>query len=455
MARDWQLMFISVPVILLVELLFANWSWQKLRSLTRRRRYAKPVAALFFTAFIASHLTYIWADANFYRPITMQRANLPLSYPMTARRFLEKHGLLDAQEYQRRLVEQGNPEAVSVQYPLSDLRYRDMGPGQNVLLITVDALNYARYEKEMPSLAGFAAENITFTQHMSAGNDTDNGLFGLFYGISPSYMDGVLSARIPAALVTALNQQGYQLGLFSSDGFSSSLYRQALLSDFSLPAAKAQSDKQTADQWINWLDRYAQEDNRWFSWVALNGTTLDADRQDFERRYARAAGNVDAQIERVLTALRDAGKLDKTVVIITAGHGISAESSDMDEGWSRGDLHVPLVIHWPGTPAQRISKLTDHKDVMTTLMQRLLHVSTPANEYSQGQDLFNAARRHNWVTAANSDTLAVTTPEMTLVLKHNGTYQTYNLKGEKIGDQKPQLSLLLQVLTDEKRFIAN
>ncbi len=455
MARDWQLMFISVPVILLVELLFANWSWQKLRSLTRRRRYAKPVAALFFTAFIASHLTYIWADANFYRPITMQRANLPLSYPMTARRFLEKHGLLDAQEYQRRLVEQGNPEAVSVQYPLSDLRYRDMGPGQNVLLITVDALNYARYEKEMPSLAGFAAENITFTQHMSAGNDTDNGLFGLFYGISPSYMDGVLSARIPAALVTALNQQGYQLGLFSSDGFSSSLYRQALLSDFSLPAAKAQSDKQTADQWINWLDRYAQEDNRWFSWVALNGTTLDADRQDFERRYARAAGNVDAQIERVLTALRDAGKLDKTVVIITAGHGISADSSDMDEGWSRGDLHVPLVIHWPGTPAQRISKLTDHKDVMTTLMQRLLHVSTPANEYSQGQDLFNAARRHNWVTAANSDTLAVTTPEMTLVLKHNGTYQTYNLKGEKIGDQKPQLSLLLQVLTDEKRFIAN
>lgn len=455
MARDWQLMFISVPVILLLELLFANWSWQKLRSLTRRRRYAKPVAALFFTAFIASHLTYIWADANFYRPITMQRANLPLSYPMTARRFLEKHGLLDAQEYQRRLVEQGNPEAVSVQYPLSDLRYRDMGPGQNVLLITVDALSYARYEKEMPSLAGFAAENITFTQHMSAGNDTDNGLFGLFYGISPSYMDGVLSARIPAALVTALNQQGYQLGLFSSDGFSSSLYRQALLSDFSLPAAKAQSDKQTADQWINWLDRYAQEDNRWFSWVALNGTSMDADRQDFERRYARAAGNVDAQIERVLNALRESGKLDKTVVIITAGHGVSAESGEMDEGWSRGDLHVPLVIHWPGTPAQRISKLTDHKDVMTTLMQRLLHVSTPANEYSQGQDLFNAARRHNWVTAADNNTLAVTTPEMTLVLKHNGTYQTYNLKGEKIRDQKPQLSLLLQVLTDEKRFIAN
>ena len=30
---------------------------------------------------------------------------------------------------------------VSVQYPLSELRYRDMGTGQNVLLITVDGLN--------------------------------------------------------------------------------------------------------------------------------------------------------------------------------------------------------------------------------------------------------------------------------------------------------------------------
>ncbi len=118
---------------------------------------------------------YIWADANFYRPITMQRANLPLSYPMTARRFLEKHGLLDAQEYQRRLVEQGNPEAVSVQYPLSDLRYRDMGRGQNVLLITVDGLNYSRYEKQMPALADFASQNVTFTQHMSSGNTADAG----------------------------------------------------------------------------------------------------------------------------------------------------------------------------------------------------------------------------------------------------------------------------------------
>ncbi|ELL4682117.1 cardiolipin transport protein PbgA [Escherichia coli] len=456
MARDWQLMFISVPVILLLELVFATWSWQKLRSLTRRRRFARPLAAFLFIAFIASHVVYIWADANFYRPITMQRANLPLSYPMTARRFLEKHGLLDAQEYQRRLIEQGNPDAVSVQYPLSELRYRDMGTGQNVLLITVDGLNYSRFEKQMPALAGFAEQNISFTRHMSSGNTTDNGIFGLFYGISPSYMDGILSTRTPAALITALNQQGYQLGLFSSDGFTSPLYRQALLSDFSMPSVRTQSDEETATQWINWLGRYAQEDNRWFSWVSFNGTNIDdSNQQAFARKYSRAAGNVDDQINRVLNALRDSGKLDNTVVIITAGRGIPLSEEEETFDWSHGHLQVPLVIHWPGTPAQRINALTDHTDLMTTLMQRLLHVSTPASEYSQGQDLFNPQRRHYWVTAADNDTLAITTPKKTLVLNNNGKYRTYNLRGERVKDEKPQLSLLLQVLTDEKRFIAN
>ncbi|EGT4382199.1 DUF3413 domain-containing protein [Cronobacter malonaticus] len=457
MARDWQLMFIAVPVILLIEMLFATWSWQKLRSLTRRRRYARPVAALFFASFVTTHVMYIWADANFYRPVTMQRANLPLSYPMTARRFLEKHGLLDAQEYQRRLVEQGDPEAVSVQYPLSDLRYSDMGSGHNVLLITVDGLNYSRFEKQMPSLAQFARDNVNFTQHFSSGNLSDNGIFGLFYGISPGYMDGVLAARIPAALITALNQQGYQLGLFASDGFSSSLYRQALLSDFSLPSAQPQSDDQTASQWISWLNKYSSEDNRWFSWVSFNGTSIDEDTQQaaFTRRYARAAGNVDAQIDRVLAALKASGKLDNTVVIITAGRGVPLGQQQESFGWDRSRIQVPLVIHWPGTPAQRVTKLTDHQDVMTTLMQRLLHVRTPAYEYSQGEDLFSPTRRNNWVVSADNNTLAVTTPQMTLVLDNNGNYRMYDLSGERMKDDKPQLSLLLQVLTDEKRFIAN
>lgn len=98
--RQWQLLFIIAPIIFLIEMLLATWCWKKLRSL-QRRHIAKPIVILFVSAFLTTHIAYIWADANFYRPITMQRNNFPLSYPMTARRFLEQHGLLDAQRYQQ------------------------------------------------------------------------------------------------------------------------------------------------------------------------------------------------------------------------------------------------------------------------------------------------------------------------------------------------------------------
>ncbi|GEM_PF-4575706 len=42
-----------------------------------------------------------------------------------------------------------------------------------------------------------------------------------------------------------------------------------------------------------------------------------------------------------------------------------------------------------------------------------------------------------------------------MVLENSGKYQIYNPAGEKVKETKPQLGLLLQVLTDEKRFIAN
>ncbi|MEN4889354.1 LPS biosynthesis-modulating metalloenzyme YejM [Erwinia billingiae] len=453
MARDWQLMFISVPAIFLVEMLFATWSWQKLRSLNRRS-FGKPLAVLFIVAFFTSHLMYIWADANFYRPITMQRSNLPLSYPMTARRFLEKHGLLDAQEYQRRLVQQGNPEAVSVAYPLNDITFRDKGTGSNLLIITVDGLNESTIAKSLPHLAQFAQQNVRFTQHYSSGNNADSGLFGLFYGISASYMDGVLSNRVPSALVDSLGKQGYQFGLFAADGFASPLYRQALLADYSLPPSQPQSNAQTTAQWQRWLEGQKSQSSPWFSYLSLDGNdTSDNGGKNIARRYNRTAADVDKQIQQVLTTLQEKGLLDKTVVVITAEHGVALDGDD--SLGNRANLQVPLIVHWPNTPAQQVDKLTDHQDIMTTLMQRLLHVSTPAADYSQGEDLFAAQRRHDWVASTNERQLVITTPDVTLVLDNSGSYTAWDKNGHRLKDHKPQLGLLLQVLTEEKRFIAN
>ncbi len=459
LARDWQLIFIAVPVILLVEMLFGTWSWQKLRSLNRHN-FAKPLVAIFICCFVASHLMYIWADANFYRPITMQRSNLPLSYPMTARKFLERHGLLNAQAYQQRLIEQGNPAAISVEYPLNSISFRDKGSNLNLLMIVVDGMNAESTAKDMPQLKHFASENVNFSQHFSSGSQADTGLFGLFYGISPTYMEGIITSRKPSTLMTALAQQNYEFGLFASDGFNSTLYRQALLSDFSLPPATRQNDQQTTQQFELWLN--TRSPRPWFSYLSFNGTSdVNAPLRDgkkpsaavLNRRYQQGAREVDEQIAEVLKSLQAKGMLNNTVVVITGSNGVdlNAAQNPMNEQ----HVHVPLVIHWPGTPAQTVNKLTAHEDVMVTLMQRLLHVSTSPSDYSQGEDLFAARRSNNWVTSSSDDALVITTPTQTIKLDNNGNYRAYDSRGEELSNQKPELGLLLQVLTDQKRFIAN
>ncbi|MEH2920102.1 LPS biosynthesis-modulating metalloenzyme YejM [Samsonia erythrinae] len=451
-ARDWQWMFIGIPLIFMVEMLFGTWCWQKLRSLNRRH-FGKPLAGVFISAFFASHLMYIWADANFYRPITMQRANLPLSYPMTARRFLEKHGLLDAQEYQRRLTQQGNPEAITVEYPLNNIAFHDSGSGYNLLMVMIDDTSPVDMKNRMPNLSRFAEENVRFSDHYDSGSQPDAALFNLFYGLSTTYMDGILSARKPAALVTALSQQGYQFGLFSVNGFDSPLYRQALLSDFSLPAPQQQSGDAIITQWQEWLNRN-NNPPPWFSYVELSGAPKIAKDKTTEPNERVNIPDVDRQIGEIIRTLRDKNILDKTVVIVTTAQNQNANTRDAAR-FARTQWQTPLIVHWPNTPAQTITKMTDNKDVMTTLMQRLLHVKNSTDDYSQGEDLFSAQRRYPWLINGNNGTLLITTPEQIIVLESNGNYHAYDTQGNRLNDEKPQLALLLQVLTNERRFIAN
>ncbi len=75
----------------------------------------------------------------------MQRANLPLSYPMTARRFLRSMACLMRRSINAVLLSKESRRrfrSVSVKRTALS-RY---GTGQNVLLITVDGLNYSRFE---------------------------------------------------------------------------------------------------------------------------------------------------------------------------------------------------------------------------------------------------------------------------------------------------------------------
>ncbi|MEY0301189.1 LPS biosynthesis-modulating metalloenzyme YejM [Providencia manganoxydans] len=441
MAREWQLMFIAIPIIFLVQMLFATWSWQKLRSLNRQT-FGKPLAGLFIATFVMSHLMYAWSDANFYRPITMQRYNYPLSQPMTARKLLDRYGLLDLSEHQNRVFQQGSPTALKLQYPLKPLSYYDQGMGYNLLLVVVDNLGDKTQQNNMSSLKAFKEMSTDFTNHYTTGLRNDSALFGLFYGISASYFDNILNERHASVLIEALQHQGYQFGLFSTDGFNSPLFRQAILADYSLPTKAADSDTQTITQWSTWLSGLKSE-SPWFSFLNIKGQPGSKQTND--------------QINQIVETLIRDGRLKNTIVVITANYNGESEADDWFSGkqFDRKKMQVPLFIYWPNTPSQEIDKLTSHQDVLTTIMQRLLHVSNSPDDYSQGEDLFSPDRKYPWVITGSNNDVVITTNDATLYMDKNGQFSIYDLQGNEVKNQKPDLAQLLKIFTELKRFNEN
>ena len=116
---------------------------------------------------------------------------------------------------------------------------------------------------------------------------------------------------------------------------------------------------------------------------------------------------------------------------------------------------VPLVIHWPNVTPQKLDKLTSHQDIMTTLMQHVLGVISPADNYSQGEDLFANTRNHPWIFTGDNETLVVFLQDNTLMIDKHGRYAFVLInQAKRSNPPKPDLRLLLQVLAEQNDLLS-
>jgi len=467
LSSDLQHLFVVMPFIFLIQLALSEWVWRKQRKLSHKH-VGRPLAILFFLSFMTSHLVYIWADAYFYNPITSQRANFPLSYPMTAKSFMEKHGLLDREEYLKRLAEnQGNVELVN--YPLEKLEFNRRVNKLNVLMISVnnlraDALN----EQEMPNLYGFAQENQNFRNHYSSSNDT-YGAFGLFYGLPTSYASSIQTQGSSPVMLDVLKEQGYSFGLFSGNGFEDDLYSEIIFRNLNLAekldGQQTHTDKQSISDWNTWLVENAQQP--WFSYIEVTAvdnfesTPSNTDEEmpaseRFKKAYEFAVKSADNTVASIINELKETHLLTNTVVIITSNHGsefneTNTNSWGASSNYSRYQLQVPMVIHWPGRLAGDFTHSTSHLDLSVTLLQDMLGVSSNPYDYSSGRNLFDESRRR-WILAGDSRELALITNTQTTVIDKFGNYKLYDKDYKRLRDDSPKMPVLMQGLTELQRF---
>ncbi|USH01622.1 DUF3413 domain-containing protein [Grimontia kaedaensis] len=488
MNAHWQYLFVVVPAIFLLELIISEWVWRKLRKLSRKR-VGVPIASVFALCFIGSHLIHIWADAFLYSPVTAQRSNFPVSYPMTAKTFMEKYGLLDRQEYQRRKDAIGDQESEVIRYPLEKLSFaadaQKFNP--NLLVVMVESLRADMLDPVvMPNLNQFANNNLKFSHHYSTSNDAMAGIFGLFYGLPGSYAQSARTEGLSPLIVDTLEKRNYRFGLFSADNFKNPIYYQSVFGKHLEQASKIQAsetwvaDHIAADNLDSWI-KEGSVTQPWFAYLELKSVTDYEQGGDYERpfqpsldndmasvgeqtslvlknSYNNAAYYVDTLLGETLDTLEENGQLDNTVVIITSNHGTEfnetgSNSWGANTNYSKYQLQVPLVVHWPNQGPREVDVYSSHLDIVPTLMESMLAVDSPSINYTSGMNLFELSDKpRKWVIAGDSRDIVVVQPDKTTVVDKFGNYRVYDSNYKLQPEGKPQLSVLMQVMHELKRF---
>lgn len=467
-SADLQHLFVVLPLIFLLQLALSEWVWRKQRKLSHKH-VGRPIAALFFVSFIASHLIYVWADAYFYNPITAQRANFPLSYPMTAKSFMERHGLLDREEYLQRL-EQNQDSVELVRYPLEKIEFNRRANPLNIMIVSVNNLRSdVLTEASMPAMHQFANNHQNFTNHYSSSNDSF-GIFGLFYGLPSSYASSIRTQGSKPILIDTLIDKNYQFGLFSGDNFDEPLYGETVFRGMSFNGIAfndtESADSQAIDAWAKWAQQQGKKP--WFSYLEL--TTVDSftaysdtnKKQSAEEKlkagYLKSVATADLEIKTVLEQIKALELEDNTVVVITSNHGTEfnetgSNSWGSNSNFSQYQLKVPMVIQWPGKIAAEYQHRTSHLDLSVTILQDLLGVSSNPNDFSSGRNLFDE-RNRRWILAGDSRELALITTKNTTVIDKFGNYKLYDANYQRLKDDNPTLPVLMQGLTELQRFYA-
>ncbi|MGL4827017.1 MAG: DUF3413 domain-containing protein [Vibrionaceae bacterium] len=478
-----QHLFISVPAIFITELLIAEWVWNKRRNLSRKQ-VGKPIVLVFACSFISSHLIYIWADAYLYSAVTAQRSNFPLSYPMTAKSFMEKYGLLDRKEYLRRRAEQGEQDSDVLRYPIEPLSFSFPAKKSNILLVMVESLRADMLNAQvMPQMTQFAEQNIKFARHFSSGNDAMAGTFGLFFSLPSHYAHSARSEGVTPIWLTTLQRYNYQFGLFSGDNFSNPIYFRTIfgkeLEHFkpTLNAPAWKTDQLALQSALEWIDTQKQP---WFSYVELTNikhfeqggdypdhfTPSLSSLQKIEQHsavvlknsYQNATRYTDSLLGDFIQKLRESGKLKNTIVIITANHGnefneTGTSSWGFNSNYSRYQIQVPFLMHWPKRPAQVVQNASSHLDLVPTLMEEALGVTSPSRYYSSGSNLFDVADTpKKWLLAGDSQDIVLIQENKTTVVDKFGNYNVFDGNYKLQPQAKPELSMLMQAMHELKRF---
>ncbi|QYX63113.1 DUF3413 domain-containing protein [Shewanella putrefaciens] len=456
--------YIVTPLaIIAIELTAANFLWKRIEKI-QKLNLGNKVITLVGICFVSSHLIHIWADAADITEITRFDDTYPLSYPATARSFMESHGI------------DGSSQGEDVNHNTSVLNYPEQpltcqaDTKINVLMITIDSLRADMVDgKSMPFLQQYTENNQSFTQHFSGGNQFRTGMFSLLYGLQGSYGDARIFNSTSPLLTRSFQQAGYELGLFLPETNLNLRSSQAMFNDFNPVIAKetngsADADLHTVASFNEW---HSIQNKPWFALVNLkapenfdtpvgflgietvkaNPDLMPAQKVLFNQ-YRQSLYFVDQQLKAML-----ANVPNDTLVIITGVNGkmFTSNSDEANRNLSPQSVKVPLVIHWPNTGASKVKYRTSHYGIAPTLMTHVLGCTNNTTDYSAGRSLLQPSKE-TWIYIGDSRIFAIYQEAEVTVIDRHGKYRIYDENYEHRLNKKMSAPELIEVMREGRRF---
>jgi len=412
--------------------------------------------------------------------------------PATGKEALLNTGLLDAESIRNDRHNFKLSSNTNVVYPKTPIASSLPESPLNVLLILLDSARYdVLDERTMPTYHKFseAPYSHQYTKHISGGNSTRTGVFNLFYGLPGTYWDAFSSTQTSPVLMDTLQKHGYQFGIYAAAPLTQPAFDRTVFSKVENLKLRAdgnkpwQLDQNITDNWLKFIEERDQsqpffgflfydgihgfsvpdeaENPFQPSWDRIDHLSLgpNFDATPYFNLYKNSAYQIDRQLHKVVNQLKDKKLSENTVVIITSDHGQEFNDNKLNY-WGHGSnftttqVHVPMVIHWPGKDRTTHNHRTSHSDISVTLLQELFSVSTPTEHYSIGHHL-NETSRPSWTIAGSYVNYAVLEEDRHIVTYQTGHYEILDNTGRPAKNQDLDTKTTIEVMEALSRFYKN
>lgn len=480
---ELKLVLFILTFCFFLEVCIAYFVWHKI-ILTERYQIGRTIALLWLGGFLFSYFTLMHSILQNNNLFSQQTTNLPFYTQLIAYLIPEKNAEDILYRYNEAHFFQPFYSNTRLNYPINSMRCTKPNKPLNVIMILVDSLRYdALQQKYMPNLTQFGKRNWQFNNHLSGGNSTQPGLFSLFYSIPSSYWTASLEQKIAPVFIKLLLEYGYLTHiLWSSElyipPFDKTIY--SGITQLNLNGSPGNDigakDRYVSEQAIKFLENhhnqtpfflnlfydaphgYCREQNfptpyqpAMQECSRLHFMSNDTDRILYYNRYLNAVHFVDGELVKVLNSIEKQGYLDNSVIIITSDHGQEFNDNKQNywehaSNFTRTQVQVPLIIHWPNKNPMTINYLTSSYDIVPTLLKRLYSCQNPISDYSIGQDLLTSEGRGAFIIAGSYSNMGLIEPDRLMTLRTSGDIDITNLHAEPTPKAEPRINNLKKAL---------